>query len=98
LQLANLRRTAPAETARKYEDQFAKRTAESDARIRADEEARLAAAQATMVDVGIVERVDEMQQSWQKASSDLAGLKTGLGSSVARMEKAQKAAEVIEEK
>lgn len=63
-----------------------------------DEEEKLEAAKSTKVDIGEMERLDEMQQTWSKGSDQLLALKTGLGSTVARMEKAQKAVGVVEEK
>lgn len=39
-----------------------------------------------------------MQSTWQRGAEDLATLKSGLGGTVARMEKAQKADEVVEER
>jgi kinetochor protein Mis14/NSL1 len=98
LQLANLRRKAPQETAQKFTQSFEKQSEEYDARLKADEQAKLEAAKATSVDVGNFERVDEMQSTWQRGAEDLATLKSGLGGTVARMEKAQKAAEVVEER
>ncbi|TKA65073.1 hypothetical protein B0A55_09743 [Friedmanniomyces simplex] len=98
LQLANLRRTAPAETARRFRERYAKDTQEYDTRLREVEERELQAARETKVDPGHVERVDEMQSTWQRGSDELLALKSGLGSTVARLEKAQKAVDVVGEK
>lgn len=98
LQLANLRRQAPQETAQKFTQSFEKQSEEYEARLKADEEAKMEAAKAVSVEVGNMERIDEMQSTWQKGNENLAALKSGLGGTVARMEKAQKAAEVVEEK
>ncbi len=69
---------------------------EYDLRLRNVEETELEAARQTRFDLGHVERVDEMQSTWQKGSEELLALKSGLGSTVARLEKAQKAVEVVE--
>ncbi|KAK0864245.1 hypothetical protein LTS02_006069 [Friedmanniomyces endolithicus] len=98
LQLANLRRTAPAETARRFKERYVRDAEEYDVRLRAIEEMELEAARQTRIDLGHVERVDEMQVTWQKGSEELLALKSGLGSTVARLEKAQKAVEVVEGK
>ncbi|KAK5137200.1 hypothetical protein LTR08_000705 [Meristemomyces frigidus] len=98
LDLANLRRNAPAETSRRYQEAFSKQSAEYDVRLKKDEEQRLQEARSTTIDIGEVERLDEMQVTWTKGSEQLLALKTGLGSTVARMEKAQQAADVVEEK
>lgn len=97
LQLANLRRKAPQETAQKFTQSFEKQADEYEAKLKADEEAKMEAAKATRVDVGSVDRVEEIQSSWQRGNESLAALKSGLGGTVARMEKAQQAAEVVKE-
>nr|POE93661.1 kinetochore protein mis14 [Quercus suber] len=96
LELANLRRTAPAETARKFNEEFEKQGARQDELARAEEEARMQEARDTTIDVGEVPRVDEVRRTWEQGTADLAALKAGLGSTVARMEKAQETAKVIE--
>ena len=98
LQLANLRRNAPAETAQRYNDTFAKQSQEYDARLRKSEDSSLEAAKNIKIDVGEVERLDEMQVSWQKGTENLNTLKSGLGSTVAKMERARKAVDYVEEK
>lgn len=98
LQLANLRRTAPAETAQRFQDKYAKDTQEYDMRLRQAKDRQLEAARDTKIDRGHVERVGEMQLTWQNGSDELLALKSGLGSTVARLEKAQRAVEVVEEK
>lgn len=98
LQLANLRRRAPQETAQKFTESFERQSEEYDARLKADAEAKMQAAKAVHVEVGGLERVEEMQSTWQKGNESLAALKAGLGGTVAKMEKAQKAVEVVEEK
>ncbi|KAK1054016.1 hypothetical protein LTS16_001047 [Friedmanniomyces endolithicus] len=95
-QLANLRRTAPAETARRFKERFVRDVEEYDVRLRAMEEMEFEAARQTRIDLGHVERVNEMQQTWQQGSEELLALKSGLGGTVARLEKAQKAVEVVE--
>ncbi|KAK4548811.1 hypothetical protein LTR36_008584 [Oleoguttula mirabilis] len=98
LDLANLRRKAPAETSQRFQDSFTKQSAEYDARLQKDEEEKLEAAKGTKVDIGEMERLDELQNTWSKGSDQLLALKSGLGGTVARMEKAQKAVAVVEEK
>lgn len=56
------------------------------------------AAKAVKVEVGDAERVEEMKGTWEKGNENLAALKAGLGGTVQRMERAQKAVEVVEEK
>lgn len=66
--------------------------------MKADQEAKLQAAKATKMDVGEIQRADEMQNTWQRGAEDLAGLKGGLGETVEKMEKARRAVEVVGEK
>ncbi|EMC95965.1 hypothetical protein BAUCODRAFT_109720 [Baudoinia panamericana UAMH 10762] len=98
LQLANLRRTVPAETARRYQNGFESQRQAYDQRFQNDHEAKLKAARMTTVDAGQVERLDEVQNAWTRGSRDLLALKSGLGGTVARMEKAQQAASVVQER
>lgn len=98
LDLANLRRKAPAETSQRFQESFARQSEQYDARLKKDEVEKLDAAKGTKIDIGEMERLDEMQDTWSKGSDQLLALKSGLGSTVARMEKAQKAVGVVEEK
>lgn len=98
LHLANLRRNAPAETARKYDEAFSKQSAEYEATLKKQEEDTLAAARASKLNISEAERMDEVQGTWQKGTEELGGLKTRLGSTIAKMERAQKAVEYVEGK
>ncbi|RMZ07933.1 hypothetical protein D0860_04878 [Hortaea werneckii] len=98
LDLANLRRNAPAETSKRFQDSFAKQTEDYDTRLQKDEQMKLDEARSTHMEIGGVERLDEMQSAWSKGTEQLQELRTGLGSTVARMEKAEKAVGVLEEK
>ena len=71
---------------------------EYDARLRKDEEQKLAEAKSTNVDIGEVERLEEIQRTWQNGSENLMSLKSGLGGTVAKMERAQQAVDVLEGK
>lgn len=96
LYLANKRRKAPQETAQKFLESFDKQAKEGDEKLLADQEAKVKAAGETTVDVGRVERVEEMQGTWQRGREELAGLKAGMVGTVERMERAQRAVEVVE--
>ncbi|KAI7171145.1 hypothetical protein D0869_10698 [Hortaea werneckii] len=98
LDLANLRRNAPAETSKRFQDSFAKQTEEYDTRLQKDEQMKLDEARSTHMEIEEMERLDEMQNAWTKGTEQLQELRTGLGSTVARMEKAEKAVGVLEEK
>jgi len=98
LDLANLRRNAPAETSKRFQDSFAKQTEDYDTRLQKDEQMKLDEARSTHMEIGEMERLDEMQNAWTKGTEQLQELRTGLGSTVARMEKAEKAVGVLEEK
>lgn len=98
LQLANLRRNAPAETAKRFQDSFAQQSEDFDARLKKHEEADMAAAKESKLDVGEIERLDEVQGTWQKGTEELDELKTRMGGTVAKMERAQKAVDFVEGK
>ena len=61
-----------------------------------DEESKLQEARDTDMDIGDVERSDEIQNTWRSGSDNLMTLKTGLGGTVAKMERAQQAVNAIE--
>lgn len=89
LQLANLRRTAPKETSEQFQESFARQRDEEDAQLKKAEEAKLETARSTTVDVGEVERLEEVRKTWQQGTTNLQTLRSGLGGTVARLEKAQ---------
>ena len=96
VQLANLRRTAPAETSQRFQESFTKTSERDDARLHRLEEETLQDAKNTKLDVGEVERLDEIQATWQNGSDNLTLLKSGLGGTVAKMERAQNAVDILE--
>ena len=98
LQLANLRRNAPAETSQRFQESFTKQSEHYDAQLRRDEEQKMEQAKNTKLDVGEVERLDEIQSTWQNGSEKLTTLKSELGGTVAKMERAQQAVDVLEQK
>jgi hypothetical protein len=53
-------------------------------------------AKQTKMEVEGFERLDEVQTTWQNGSETLASLKTGLGGTVAQMERAQHAVDYVE--
>lgn len=96
LQLANLRRTAPVETSQRFQESFTKASEQDDARLREVEDVMLGNAKQTKMEVEGFERLDEVQTTWQNGSETLASLKTGLGGTVAQMERAQHAVDYVE--
>ncbi|KAK5718828.1 hypothetical protein LTR17_015593 [Elasticomyces elasticus] len=98
LQLANMRRTRPAETAQHFQNKFAESIEEDNIKLSEAEKQKIESAKGTSIDPGHIDRVDEMQSTWQNGSEELLALKSGLGGTVARLEKAQKAVDVVQEK
>ena len=98
LELANLRRTAPAASSQRFQHSFTKLSEQDDARLRRDEERQLEEAKQAHVEVAEVERLDEIQATWQNGSENLMSLKSGLGGTVAKMERAQRAADILEQR
>ena len=97
LHLAELRRTAPLETSQRFQDSFTHDAAAYDARLEHDETARLDEAKSVEIKMDDMQRLDEVQSSWQTGSESLNALKLGLGGTVAKMERAQQAADVLQE-
>ena len=98
LHLANLRRSAPQDSAQRFARTFEKHSLALDSRLSAGEDVQMQAANSTKMEIPPMERVGETHRTWQKGTEDLSGLKTNLGGTVARLERAQKAMEVIDEK
>lgn len=98
LQLANLRRKAPGETARKFEEAFVKQSEDYEARIGQARERRMKEAGETKVGPdGELQRTDEMQASWMRGREELEQVKSGIGGTIEKMEKAKRAVEVVRE-
>lgn len=95
LQLANLRRTAPAQTSQRFQNLFTQSSAKDDARLQRKGERDLQEAQNTVIEVGTIERLDEVQATWQSGSENVIALKSGLGGTVAKMERAQQAMDLF---
>ena len=98
LHLANLRRTAPAQTSQNFQHHFTQTSERDDARLQQIGDRQLQDAQSTNMDVGEVERLDEVQATWQHGSEGLTNLKSGLGGTVAKMERAQQAVDSFDTK
>ncbi|KAK5714533.1 hypothetical protein LTR15_010715 [Elasticomyces elasticus] len=98
LQLANMRRTRPAETAQHFQKKLAESIEKDNIKLSEAEKEKIESAKGTSIDPGHIERVDEMQSTWQNGSEELVALKSGLGGTVARLEKAQVAVDVVQEK
>ena len=96
LQLANLRRTAPAETSKRFQDSFTSESERYDAQLRKDEARSLEEAKQTNVDVEEIQRLEDIQGSFKNGQEGLLALKSGFGSTVAKLERAQQAVNVLE--
>lgn len=98
LQLAILRRNAPVQTSQRFQEEFNKRSEARDTQLAKNEKLQFEEARNTTIDVGEVQRLDEMQSTWENGTDSLSGLKSGLGGTVARMEKAQQAVNILQER
>ncbi|KAK3703047.1 hypothetical protein LTR37_014658 [Vermiconidia calcicola] len=98
LDLANLRRNAPAQTLQRFQQSFTKASEQDDARLQQYGSERLDEAKQTEIDIGEIERLDEVQATWQNGSENLISLKSELGGTVAKMERAQQAVDFVENK
>jgi kinetochor protein Mis14/NSL1 len=66
-------------------------------RLQKTMEQQLQQANLATVDIGEVERIDDMESTWRVGSENLTALKSGLGGTIAKMERAQQAVDYIEE-
>lgn len=96
LQLASLRRDAPGATAKKFEEDFARRREEDAARVEAQGEMEAEAARQMKLDVGEIGRLGEVQGTWQRGTEELEELKDRVGGTVAKMERAKRAVDFVE--
>ncbi|KAF2088666.1 hypothetical protein K490DRAFT_39348 [Saccharata proteae CBS 121410] len=95
--VADLRRDAPRKAAARYEkallddaEAWEKRLAEKRGEVVAG------AAESARVDVGGMERWDEVRKMWERGTDGLVGLKGGLTETVARLERAEKVVGYLE--
>lgn len=97
LQMANLRRKEPQQAAQNFAAFFEKQSEEYDRNLKADQENQLEAARATAFDLAQLERVEEIGETYQKGTEDLAALSSVLGGTINKMERAQRAAAAVDE-
>ena len=64
--------------------------------MKKQEELDAEAARELKLDVGDMERLGEVQGTWQRGTEELEELKGKVGGTVARMEKAKRAVEFVE--
>jgi len=91
LTLANLRRTAPAEAASAFQTSSDAQSQAWEARIKDVEEKTMREARESEIDVAGLERVAEMQETWERGLNSLVTSKAGIGGTVARLERAREA-------
>lgn len=63
--------------------------------LRLADEEKVAKAKDTVLNVGEVERLENVQGNWRQSAEELNALKSGMGSSLAKMERAQRAVEYV---
>ena len=91
-----MRRNAPGATAKKFEEEFQRRSEKDEARVKKQEELDAEAARELKLDVGDLERMSEVQGTWQRGTEELEELKGKVGGTVARMERAKRVVEFVE--
>ncbi|KAH9827543.1 Kinetochore protein Mis14 like [Teratosphaeria destructans] len=97
LQLANLRKTAPTDTAKKYQREMEKAEIAHDAEMARVVEEKVAMAREMEVRSVEVEGLEEMERVWRRGIETVEELKGELGSTVERVERAKRAVEVLGE-
>ncbi|EON65439.1 hypothetical protein W97_04677 [Coniosporium apollinis CBS 100218] len=97
-QVADLRRTAPLRAAQAFQTSFTRESETLDTKLKAEEEALLAQAEKEgRLDIGQLQRWDEVQAMWERGTEGLVGLK-GLTETVARLERAEGVVGYLERK
>jgi kinetochor protein Mis14/NSL1 len=97
LALASLRRKAPQQSAQRFLTSFESSLQTSQTRLQADEAARLAEARATQISVDPPERREEVEETFRQGVRGLEEIKGGMAGTVAKMERARMAVEVVGE-
>ena len=90
--VADLRRKAPERAARGFEDAWAKQAqaqADADAAFAASAAAAAAEGASRGVELGEMERWDEVQKTWGRGADGLVGLKKSLGDTLAKLQRAE---------
>jgi len=91
--VADLRRTAPAKAAQDFQTQWAKDNEVFESGAQQEE---AGAANESPLDLGDMNRWDDVQASWGRGTEILAALKVNLTETVARLERAKAVAEHME--
>lgn len=97
LALANLRRTVPQDVSTRFQIHFDRMRTEADTRSTRDLDAKMQEARATTVDIGEIQRLSELERTWDQGQRSLQELRNGLAGTVARMEKAQTTVDALTE-
>ncbi|KAK6439966.1 hypothetical protein LTR95_003811 [Oleoguttula sp. CCFEE 5521] len=96
LALANLRRNAPGETAERYRVSFEKAREEDEKRVAELSAKALKDARERKLEVGEVERLEEVKGTWERGTEELGELRGRLGGTVEKMERAREVGEYVE--
>lgn len=91
LQLAELRRDAPATTAARYQTALQTENENYQSRLQGISASRLAQASEAKLRIDDIARLDEIKQTWQDSNEQLASLKTGIDQTIKRAEQAERA-------
>lgn len=97
LQLAKMRRDIPAATAKEYEERSNREGEEDEAYVEKYKR-HLEAAQEMKLDLGNTARLGEMEETWQQGTEELEELKWTIGRTVAKMERAKRSVDFVEER
>lgn len=89
LELANLRRTAPAIAAQKYREESAVEDQTWKDRLVVESERQLDEARRTDIAVSGLERSEDMHRTYSQGTECLVDAKDGIGATIARLEKAR---------
>ncbi|KAF2237309.1 hypothetical protein EV356DRAFT_31834 [Viridothelium virens] len=96
LSLANLRRTAPAQAARSFQTNYEAHSSGLNSLTKAETERLNKQSNDYELNIGKLERWDDVEKTYERGTQGLLDLKSGLTETVARCERAVEAANEVE--
>jgi len=96
--VADLRRTAPQQSARNWRERYLAEQEQLDREMRDAEELAVETARGAQLEIGELPRWDEVKGTWERSTEGLVELTSGLTESVARGERAGRVVVYLEGK
>ena len=98
LSLATLRRTAPAQAARSFQATYNAHFTGLESQARAEIERLGKQSEVDNLDIGKLERLEDVEKTWKRGTQGLLELKSGLTETVAKCERAIEVANEVQKR